>query len=266
MSSDYYKFVGDYYDTDSGDFDSRYWENPILQKIRQDFREHTKLLEFNNALEIGCGTGLDLSHFCSIFPEKTFTGMDLSSNMVDLSNTRLERDGRENGKVYVGGADDILDVFPDKKFDLIYVYFGALNTVEDLNNTAEILYKSLEANGHLVLSFVNKHYLFEVFYNLIQLKFKKAFQRYKKIWGGYSPTKFLPSKCYGAKSIRNIFKSKGKETFRKGYSILYPAWYRSGWVRRLGPFASITWKIDQILNKSPFWKFGEYTFFIYKKN
>ena len=91
MASEYYKFVGEYYDTDSGDFDSRYWENPILQQIRQDFREHTKLLKFNSALEIGCGTGLDMAHFCSIFPEKIFFGMDLSSSMVDISNARLEK-------------------------------------------------------------------------------------------------------------------------------------------------------------------------------
>ena len=266
MASEYYKFVGEYYDTDSGDFDSRYWENPILQKIRQDFREHTKLLKFNSALEIGCGTGLDMAHFCSIFPEKTFFGMDLSSSMVDISNSRLEKDKIKNGKVYLGGADDIKKVFPKKKFDLIYVYFGALNTVEDLKKTADIIYDSLDTDGHLVLSFVNKHYFFEVFYNLIQLKLKKAFQRYKRVWGGYSPTKFLPSKCYGAKTIRDAFKTKGIETFRKGYSIIYPAWYRSGWIERMGRFASLPWQIDQILNKTPLWKFGEYTFFIYKKN
>ena len=70
MISNYNKQVRDYYDIDSNDFDNRYWNNFILQRIRQDFRENTKILEFNNALEIGCGTGIDLLHFSKIFPRK----------------------------------------------------------------------------------------------------------------------------------------------------------------------------------------------------
>ena len=79
MISNYNKQVGDYYDIDSNDFDNRYWNNFILQRIRQDFRENTKILEFNNALEIGCGTGIDLLHFSKIFPKKSFSGIDISS-------------------------------------------------------------------------------------------------------------------------------------------------------------------------------------------
>ena len=40
--NEYYKMVGEYYDTDALDFDKRYWQNPILQRIRQDIRENLK--------------------------------------------------------------------------------------------------------------------------------------------------------------------------------------------------------------------------------
>ena len=93
MISDYNKTVGDYYDIDSKDFDRRYWSNLILQKIRQDFRENTKNLKFNNALEIGCGTGIDLLHFSKIFPERNFSGIDISSKMVEISQLKINRKG-----------------------------------------------------------------------------------------------------------------------------------------------------------------------------
>lgn len=39
MSSKYYNEVDNYYDEDANDFDMRYWSNPVLQQIRQSFRE-----------------------------------------------------------------------------------------------------------------------------------------------------------------------------------------------------------------------------------
>ena len=69
-----------------------------------------------------------------------------------------------------------------------------LNTVENLQKTANKIIECCEDGGFLVLSFVNKHYLAEVLINLFKLKFGLAFRRYKKVWGGYSPNKHLNSK------------------------------------------------------------------------
>ena len=38
----YYEEVGNYYDKDAVDFEQRYWKNPVLQRIRQSFREEVK--------------------------------------------------------------------------------------------------------------------------------------------------------------------------------------------------------------------------------
>mgnify|MGYP001193958223 FL=1 len=265
MISNYNKQVGDYYDIDSNDFDKRYWNNFILQRIRQDFRENTKKLDFNNALEIGCGTGIDLLHFSKIFPGKSFSGIDISSKMVEISRSKIEQARVLNCDIKQGSPDEISKLYPNKKFDLIFVYFGALNTVENFKKASDNIIDCCEDGGFLVLSFVNKHYLAEVLINLFKLKFCDAFRRYKKVWGGYSPNKHLNSKCLSARMIRETFLPANIEIFRKGYSILYPAWYRNHWLSRLGLFGNKLWKIDSILNKSFFWQFGEYTFFIFKK-
>ena len=58
--------------------------------------------------------------------------------------------------------------------------------MEDLDKTAEIICKVLKPNGHLLLSFVNKPYLMEIFYSLLRGNWGNAFKRFNKVWGGYS--------------------------------------------------------------------------------
>ena len=69
------------------------------------------------------------------------------------------------------------------------------------------------------------------------------------------------------KQIQKVFGKNGNIVKRKGYSILYPAWYRDRWTRKLGRRVSrFLWAMDDWLNKTTFWKFGEYTLFVIKKN
>ena len=265
MGEDYYETVGRYYDKDSLDYDKRYWSNSILQNIRQEFREELYKISFSNALEIGFGTGIDLIHFGRNLPERNFFGLDVSKKMVQITKSKIKSENLGNIKVKYGSSDSISENFPNKKFDLIYVFFGALNTVENFNNSARILYKNLNEDGHIIVSFVNKFYLADIFINLMKLNLNKAFLRQKKIWGGYSPTKFLESKCVSAKEVRKAFSFDGIEIKRKGFSITYPAWYRDSLRKKLGFLNKYLSIFDDILNKTPLWQFGEYSFFIFKK-
>ena len=204
-------------------------------------------------------------HFSKIFPEKSFSGIDVSSKMVEISQSKIDQAKISNCDIQQGSPEEISKIYPNKKFDLIYVYFGALNTVENFKKAADKIIECCEDEGYLVLSFVNKHYLAEVLLNLFRLRFNDAFRRYKKVWGGYSPSKHLDSRCFSPREIRKIFLPANIEIFRAGYSILYPAWYRNHWLNKLGSIGNKLWKIDSILNNSFLWQFGEYTFFIFKK-
>ncbi len=262
--STFYAQVETYYDGDAEDFDARYWKNPVLQRIRQDFREEVKRYPFRSMLEIGYGSGLDMVHFGNTHPECRVTGIDISAAMQDLAWQKITATSLENVTAEKGSVEDLPDLYPGQKFDMIYVFFGALNTVEDLNKAAEHLWKVTAPGGRLVLSFVNKNYFAGTVIELLKLRFRAAFARHKKEWGGYSPTWYLPSRCYAPGTIRTAF-SRFLLIKQKGYSIIHPAWYYHGLnnlLRRLSPYL---WKTDKLLNKTFLWSWGEYTLFVFQK-
>lgn len=263
-ATDYYNKVSNYYDEDAGDFDARYWNNPVLQQIRQSFRQEVKRFAGNNMLEIGCGTGLDLVHFSGVFPERKLFGIDISARMVRLSQARKEKNKRSNIWLGQGSVEDLPVLFPGQRFDIIYVFFGALNTVESLPQAARALRELLNEEGVMVLSFVNKWYLAGMIIELLRLRFKRAYGRLKPLWGGYSPSKFLPSHCYSPKEIKKAF-SDFTLVSKKGYSIIHPAWYYTNINQKLGKVRKYFWKTDLMLNKTILWRYGEYTLFVFKK-
>jgi ubiquinone/menaquinone biosynthesis C-methylase UbiE len=260
----YYLKIESYYDKDAGDFDHRYWQNPVLQRIRQDFREQVKCYTFTNMLEIGYGTGIDLVHFAKTHPHVQVAGIDISGEMQRIAKAKGEAAQLSNLRVEKGKVEDLPELFPGKQFNMIYVFFGALNTVDDLEKTAQILLQFTSPGGILVLSFVNKYYIAGMLIELAKLRFRAAFSRLNSVWGGYSPSQFLPSRCYTPGEIKKAFKSY-KLLKIKGYSILHPAWYYHGLNRLLRRFLPMLWRADLLLNKTPLRGLGEYTLYVFQK-
>jgi ubiquinone/menaquinone biosynthesis C-methylase UbiE len=261
----YYNEISNYYDQDAKDFDARYWENPVLQQIRQSFREEVKRFHARSMLEIGCGTGLDIVHFANTHPEVKIYGIDISNEMVKLARERIKKNSCENAVVERGSVEDIGPLFHNKHFDLIYVFFGALNTVDNLQIAADHLKEALNPNGIMVLSFVNKWYLAGMIIEILKLNFKGAFARLKRVWGGYSPVKHLPSHCYTPGQIKKVFKDMNLLKC-KGYSIVHPAWYYTRINKKLHRFSKMLWQADILLNKTFFRRFGEYSLFVFQNS
>jgi ubiquinone/menaquinone biosynthesis C-methylase UbiE len=237
----------------------------VAQQIRQSFREIVKTYPAESMLEIGCGTGLDLVHFAKIHPQLKISGIDISSEMVKLSKEKLAENGCFNVEVLSGSADEVDSLLSNQKFDVIYVFFGTLNTVENLTSVAKSLTNLLNNEGIIVLSFVNKWYLGGILIDLTRFRFSNAFARFKPVWGGYSPTYYLPSHCYSPKQIKQAF-GQLKTIQRKGYTIIHPAWFYTNINRKLGrKLRRFLWKIDQLLNKTFLWRFGEYSLLVLKR-
>ncbi|MBE0652539.1 MAG: class I SAM-dependent methyltransferase [Bacteroidales bacterium] len=264
MKEEYYQTVETYYDEDAGDFDARYWKNPVLQRIRQEFREQVKRYPFTSLLEIGYGTGLDLIHFARTHPGVRVSGIDISGEMCRITREKITQQMLSNATAEKGSVEDLDRLFPGQQFDMVYVFFGALNTVQNLELAAGHLYRITKPGGILVLSFVNKYYLAGMLIEIMKLRLRAAFSRLKPEWGGYSPTKYLPSKCFSNREIRGAF-AEFKLLKKSGYSILHPAWYYHNLNRMLGGGRNILWQADRCLNQTPLWRFGEYSLFIFQK-
>ena len=261
----YYKSVSDYYDKDADmNFEARAEVNPLLGRIRDDFRAVTIKYPFSKVLEIGCGPGFDVAWFASDYPDKSFVGVDISDHMAVLANKRITTQNLTNARVFQADERSLLDRFGPGTFDMVYVYFGALNTVADLSKAASDIYELLSPGGHAILTFVNKWYWREMFVQLLKLNFRLAFARLKKDWGGYSIDRHLPSRCYSPRQIKRAFK-EFHLLEKKGYSIFYPAWYNyKKWVKRL-PVTDKKWEKDQALQNSFLWSKGEYTLFVFRR-
>lgn len=265
MNENYYFEVESYYNSDADDFDLRYWENPVLQKMRQSFRDEVKMHKFSSMLEIGYGTGLDMLHFAVTHPEATVAGIDISEEMRKLASNRINKKKLSNAFAAKGSVEDIESLFPGRKFDMIYVFFGALNTVEDLRKASLALQGVLTPGGTMVLTFVNKYYIAGMALEMMKLRFRNAFARLRKTWGGYSPVKKLPSRCYTPSQIRSAFRELNLVKSR-GYCIKHPAWFYHGLNHALRRFSPVLWKLDTWLNRTPLWSLGEYTLFVFQKS
>lgn len=259
----YYKSVGSYYDAEAHEFEERYWKNEILQQLRQEFRKEVKKYKFKKMLEVGFGTGIDLAHFAEVRDEIEFYGLDVSEKMILIADEKL-KNMKVHATLKFGVPESLSEIFPKEKFDMIYVFFGALNTISDLASVSEQFKKALNPNGILVLTFVNKWYVFGMIVNIVTLKFKNVIGRLKPQWDGYSPQKKIKSVCYSPADIRNIFSDFCLEK-KRGFSILFPAWYMNNRVRKFKRVLKVLWWIDEKLNKTPAWKWGEYTLFVFKK-
>ncbi len=260
-TSGYYDQVGSYYDEDAPQFENRYWANKTLQTIRNAFRKETERFSFSNALEIGFGPGVDLIYFAGKYPERTIAGIDVSQGMLDHATGQIGKQGLQNIDIRKGSVEDLKGLFPGQQFDLIYVYFGALNTVEDLSLAAQLLSEVLAPGGKLVITVINKWYLAGMLLPLLKGRTKIAFQRLKETWGGYSPKRHLDSRCYSPAEIRKAF--SGFRILRsRGFSITYPAWYQDHIRRKLRGAANLLWNFDRLLNYTPLKSKGEYMLFV----
>ena len=201
----YYQEVARYFDDEARLFERHYENNPILQRIRGDFRAITLEQPFTSGLEIGCGPGIDIAWFAAAHPELRWRAIDIAPLMVGEAREKLAALSGVDVRVEVGAPEDLATLFPQERFDLIYCYFGALNTVPDLRETAQALGRALTPQGAMVLTFVNRWFLFDLIWNLLRLRPRRALARITGSWAGYSPSRPLASSARSAREVRRAF-------------------------------------------------------------
>ena len=264
-NTDYHDQVANYYDKEAYDFEKRAGQNHVLESLRQTFRDITMTYQPKKMLELGYGPGLDMEWFANQKGVEIIHGIDLTPSFYQI--VKEKADFRGDGRIvpHLGTAEDASELLGTTSVDTVIVYFGALNTTDNLDNAAKAIANVLEPGGRAVLTFVNRWYMFDIFWNLLTLRPHKALARLGSVWGGYSPTRHLPSYCPSSRTVHRAFKPYLKRVKRKGFCIVHPAWYRQQWAPQNSLRSKIANGIDRLLQFTPFWNLGEYSLYIYER-
>lgn len=260
----YYQSVGRYFDEDAATFSNRYFGNRTLQRMRGAFRDATRRYPFQNVLEIGVGPGLDLAYWARERPDAHFAGLDISPGMIAESERRIRAAELTNVRCAVGSVEDVFLHFPGQRYDLVYVYFGALNTVADLRVAARAIHGCMQDDGIAVITFVNRWFMEDIMFYLLTFRWRRAFARWRSVWGGYANNRFLASRCYSPFQVRRAFGPMLRVVHTEGFCILHPAWHRDKWVRRFPRLCNFLWRCDRILSRTTLWCFGEYALYVFE--
>ena len=78
---------------------------PILEELKKD--------DFEDLLDVGCGTGPMVELLASELPGRRYTGLDLTPKMIEVANAK----GIEEARFIVGDAEDL--PFDDASFDAV---------------------------------------------------------------------------------------------------------------------------------------------------
>ena len=261
----YHDEVAAYYDAEADDFEARAGQNHVLEQLRQAFRDVTMSYGPRRMLEIGYGPGLDMEWFADQPSITTVYGLDVTPSFHRIVTGKSE--SRGDGKIHplLGSAEDAEQKMEGKEVDTVFVFFGALNTTADLATAAESIANVLQPGGRVVLTFVNRWYAFDILWNVMTLRLRRAFARLRPVWGGYSPTRHLPSVCHSSRSVRKAFSPHLKRVRRQGFCIAHPAWYRHHWAPEGSLRNRVFHAIDRALRFTPFWNLGEYSLYVYER-
>ena len=255
--------TGAYYDAFAEVAEERYTSNHVLVRVREAFRRAVEPHPAGSVLDLGCGPGTDLTWFAERYPGRRYAGIDVSPRMVQVARTKLAHHGV---RVDRGCAEDVPRVFPGERFDLVYSFFGPLNTEPDLGRAVGALAQAVAPGGVLVLTFVNRAYLTDAAIHLLRGRPRRAVERFTNRWPGYNSASPLAASLYYPGDIEARFAPAFHVERREGFSILYPAWYRASWFRENGTVVRALWLADRALNRTPFWSTGEHLLYVLRRS
>jgi SAM-dependent methyltransferase len=248
-----------YYDSFAEVAEERYTSNPVLVRVRQAFRRAVERYAPGSMLDLGCGPGTDLAYFAARYPGRRYLGLDVSERMIEVARGNLAQVANVANVRFVRGcAEDLPRLLSGERFDLVYSFFGPLNTEPDLARAARALREVVTPGGRLVLSFVSRVYLLDSALHLLRGRPQRALARLTDRWRGYSEARPLDARLYFPSQIAGSFRPDFEVERREGLSIVYPAWYRAQRFRPDGTLLRALWVGDRLLNRTPLWCAGEH--------
>jgi phosphatidylethanolamine/phosphatidyl-N-methylethanolamine N-methyltransferase len=118
---------------------------PTLHPGRIEAIQKMKIHPGDSVLEVGVGTGINLSMYPS---SCAITGVDLSSPMLDKARERILNKGLRNCRVMEMDAAQM--AFPDESFDIVYAPY-LISVVPDPVRVAQEMRRVCRRGGRIVI-------------------------------------------------------------------------------------------------------------------
>lgn len=187
-----YSHFSKIYDSVMSHIDFQSWANFILEASYGD-RPH----DLNSILDLGCGTGILLSHFPKNLSLKV--GLDISSEMLKIARKNLP-----DATFFRGNLINFQ--FPDQ-FDLITSTHDSLNYIpseEELEQHFFSVFQNLKPGGYYFFDLSSEYNLIKNFHGNT---FRETHGKTELIWENlYDPKKkrFFPASSSAKKTRKGI--------------------------------------------------------------
>ena len=109
---------------------------PILEELKK--------IEFNDLLDVGCGTGPMIELLTEEYPDRHYVGMDLTPKMIEVANAK----GLKNAEFIVGDSENM--PFENESFDVL-ICANSFHHYPDPQEFFNEVKRVLRPNGVLVL-------------------------------------------------------------------------------------------------------------------
>ncbi len=192
----------------------RYLVEPFIQPFANFQRWRGK-----DVLEIGCGAGTDHLQFHRAGARAS--AIDVSTQSVTLTRTRLKTYGFVWDRVFVGDAENL--PFPSSSCDLVYSW-GVLHHSPDTPRTIREVHRVLRPNGEIRLMFYHRFSLVSLQFYLKYGIFRgRPFRSVDDIMAAHQESP--GTKVYSCEEVRNMLRDF---TALKVNPVLTPYDLRSG--------------------------------------
>jgi len=206
------------FDTIAEEYDKSFTQSIIgkaQRKIVWSYLEKTLGNNKNlNILELNCGTGEDALWFAK--KGHKVLASDISEKMIEITKEKLSNAGLlltsrttqiDLNKIDSSGIKE--------KFDLVFSNFGGMNCISlnEMEKLSSEIKKLLKPEGQFIMVVMPSFCLWETFYFLLKLNFRKAFRRLSK--------KGTIAKLNGT-DLKTFYFSpaKIKEMFKEDFAVL----------------------------------------------
>ena len=128
-----------------------FWSWLTESKAAKEVVKIADIKDYQQILEVACGTGVLFEKIVKLNPNGYSTGVDLTSGMIIKAKKRLSKLKNSNYSFLEG---DIFNLnFPNDSFDIIINNFMIdLLPEEAFDKIAEVFFKLLKQNGVVVIS------------------------------------------------------------------------------------------------------------------